>query len=250
MKWFKHDTDCDKSEGLVDMIHKFGWAYYGRWFRLLEIVASKMDETDKCHAEFPIKEWCKLLSISKKLFIGWCMDNDKLRKTKTIINGDLMRIEIPNLLKKRDNHTKNLQATCKKLVSNLPLDVDVDVDVDVTSSSVGTLKVVDVLLSTEGQAKGNDFSKQQQREKDAYDLKDMHQLIEQIVEVTNDGASTSFWQLAIKKLGVPCIESELGALKYQMHKTKIENPAAYLTQMLQSKMREQEGNVATRHPRT
>jgi len=117
MKWFKHDTDAFLSEGVDALIDQEGFAGYGRWNRLLEIVAFKMDETDRCHAEYSIQKWCRLLGLKqKKLTLFLELTENKL-KTKVVCSENIIRIEIPNLLKKRDNYTKNLQVTDKSLVS-------------------------------------------------------------------------------------------------------------------------------------
>ena len=66
MKWFKHETDCDLSEGLNYLIDQEGFAGYGRWWRMIEIIASKMDETDRCSAEYSNKKWGLLLGLKQK----------------------------------------------------------------------------------------------------------------------------------------------------------------------------------------
>ena len=65
MKWFKHDSDAFTSEGVEILIDEFGFAGYGRWNRLLEIVAFKMDETDRCWVEYPVSKWCSLLGLKQ-----------------------------------------------------------------------------------------------------------------------------------------------------------------------------------------
>lgn len=131
MKWFKHETDAIHSEKLTRLQNEFGFEGNGRFWRIMEIVAERMDGSDRCHAELPEKEWLRLLSIRRPLlhryldtissiFDNWQIttDNDK----------QLIRIEIPNLLEKRDNYTTNLQATDKKLTKRSRSRTDVEVD--------------------------------------------------------------------------------------------------------------------------
>ena len=106
MKWFKHDTDCETSEGLSYLISIEGFAGYGRWFRVLEIVASKMDKSDRCHAEFPIQKWCSLLGLKQKKLISFLKLTENKLKTKVVCFDNIIRIEIPNLLNKRDEYSK------------------------------------------------------------------------------------------------------------------------------------------------
>jgi len=117
MKWFKHDTDCDRSEGLSFLIDQEGFSGYGRWFRLLEIVAEKMDKTDRCHAEYSIQKWCSLLGLKQKKLISFLELTENKLKTKVFSYENIIKIEIPNLLNKRDNYTKDFQETSKKLPS-------------------------------------------------------------------------------------------------------------------------------------
>jgi hypothetical protein len=120
MKWFKHETDAICSEKLVCLISEFGFEGYGRFWRIMEIVAERMDESDRCHIELPEKEWLRLLSIRRPLFCRYLAVISSLFDTWRITKDNqtqLIRIEIPNLLEKRDNYTTNLQATNKKLAN-------------------------------------------------------------------------------------------------------------------------------------
>jgi hypothetical protein len=118
MKWFKHETDAIHSEKLTRLVNEFGFQGYGHFWRIMEIVAERMDGSDRFHAELPEKEWLRLLSIRRPLFhrylavIQSLFDNWRITTDKQSL---LVRIEIPNLLDKRDNYTSDLQASSKKL---------------------------------------------------------------------------------------------------------------------------------------
>ena len=129
MKWFKHDADAFLSEGVDALIDAEGFAGYGRWNRILEIVSFKMDETDRCHAEYSIQKWCRLLGLKQKKLISFLELTEKQLKTKVVHSENIIRIEIPNLLKKRDNYTKHLQVPKQPLVS-IDRDIEVDRDID------------------------------------------------------------------------------------------------------------------------
>lgn len=117
MKWFKHDTDAHMSEGIDALINKFGFEGYGRWNRLLEIVASKMDRTDRCHAEYSVQKWCSLLGLKQKKLSSFLELTENKLRTKVVRFDNKIRIEIPNLLKKRDKYTSDLQVKDKLLTS-------------------------------------------------------------------------------------------------------------------------------------
>ena len=145
MKWYKHDTDAFMSEGIDALMDAEGFAGYGRWTRILEIVALKMDETSRCHAEYSIKKWCRLLGLKQKKLISFLELTENQLKTKVVYSENIIRIEIPNLLKKRDNYTKHLQVPKKPLVSK-----DRDKEVDRDKEKKKTKKKKDVWILPDG----------------------------------------------------------------------------------------------------
>ena len=118
MRWFKHEVDAIHSEKLTRLKSEFGFEGYGRYWRIMELVAERMDGSDRCHIELPEKEWLSLLSMRRPLFdrylvvIGLLFDSWRITRDNERL---LIRIEIPNLLEKRDNYTSDLQASSKKL---------------------------------------------------------------------------------------------------------------------------------------
>ena len=107
MKWFKHDTDADDSEGLNVLMDKFGMEGYGRWFRLLETVAKKMERGSlRCHVEYTESKWCEILKTKRKKLDCFLIVIQKHLNTKVKRKGNKLRIECPNLLKKRDEYSE------------------------------------------------------------------------------------------------------------------------------------------------
>ena len=136
MKWFKHETDSMDREKMKMLIHEFGFEGYGWFWRNMEIVAKKMDETGRCHYEQPVSEWCGNLKVKRKklgLFLELIQFQTNI---KVVSSENKLRIEIPNLLKKRDNYTKHLQVADNKNVKKFPLEVDVEVDVEVDKTHI------------------------------------------------------------------------------------------------------------------
>lgn len=126
MKWFRHETDAIHSEKLALLISKFGFEGYGRYWRIMELVAERMDETGKCYLELPEKDWLRYLSVRRPLLHRYLVVICQLFDIKQVTTGLLIRIEIPNLLKKRD------YATLKKRQRGTmsPLEVEVEVEVE------------------------------------------------------------------------------------------------------------------------
>ena len=107
MKWFKHDTDADESEGLDVLIEEFGLEGYGRWFRLLETIGKKMERgSDRCHVTYTETKWCEILKVKRKKLGCFLVVIQKQLKTNVERNGNKLRIECPNLLKKRDEYSE------------------------------------------------------------------------------------------------------------------------------------------------
>jgi hypothetical protein len=144
MKWFKHHSDASSDEFISDLEDRFGLLGYARWWKLLEVIAAQMDETDKCSLEYSWKKWGKFLKTNQnilKTFLKHCENNSKIILTE--VEGKV-KIEIPKLLEIRDNHTKNKQATNKPLASDLALEVEVDKDKEVDKEVDIKHKVRDV----------------------------------------------------------------------------------------------------------
>ena len=136
MKWFKHMTNSHDDEGLAHIIDVYGAKGFGIWWLLLEIIAGQMDKTDKCSVKYPEKRWCKLLGTRKEylrqiltsfadhldIIVRSSSDDPRMNQSSSSIH---LEIKIPNLLKFRDNYTKDLVVTDKFLPS---IEVEVEVE--------------------------------------------------------------------------------------------------------------------------
>jgi len=61
-------------------------------------------------------------------------------------------------------------------------------------------------------------------------------VLSEIIRITGDSKSRTFWIKAIKEIGCSRVEQDLGELKYQTHKEEKRNPGAYLTTLLKQRM--------------
>lgn len=116
MKWFKHQASARNDERIARLEDKAGLEGYGFYFKMLEIVAEVIDGTDRCEVTYSLSRWGRQSNISTKKFmtlVQCCSDVGLMLVQRA---GDDMTVKIPNLLKYRDNHTKNLQAACKQEV--------------------------------------------------------------------------------------------------------------------------------------
>lgn len=92
------------------MIDSFGMEGYGMWWRLLEIVALQMDESDRCHVTFSSQNWAKVFGVSQRKsdkFLSF-LENISLvvLEKNPYSDPNKTTVSIPNLLKFRDEYTK------------------------------------------------------------------------------------------------------------------------------------------------
>jgi hypothetical protein len=114
MKWFKHQSTARNDEKIARLEDKAGLEGYGFYFKVLEIVAEVVDASDKHEVTFSLTRWGRQTNITSKkfLFLSQCCADVGLMSVQRV--DDDITVKIPNLLKYRDNHTKNLQAASKQ----------------------------------------------------------------------------------------------------------------------------------------
>lgn len=115
MKWFKHSCTARDDQKISKLMDELGLEGYGCYMIILEVVGHEMGPTNECFAEFSLKKWGSFVQLSAKKFAKFAQVMAKLSLFHADISENNCRIEIPNLLKYRDNHTKNLQVTNKKV---------------------------------------------------------------------------------------------------------------------------------------
>lgn len=114
MKWFKHQSAARNDEKIARLEDKCGLEGYGFYFKMLEIVAEVIDSTDRCEVTYSMSRWGRQTNVTTKkwLFLSSCCADVGLMIVQRC--NDDITVNIPNLLKYRDNHTKNLQVTSKQ----------------------------------------------------------------------------------------------------------------------------------------
>lgn len=119
MKWFKHMTCSYNDERLSAIVDKLGMEGYGFWWRLLEIVAEKLDETGDCSCSFSAKKWGNFFGFSAKKFEKFVGIFKNSGIFEVEFSENQVTINIHNLLKYRDEwsrkKTKNSGVTPEKL---------------------------------------------------------------------------------------------------------------------------------------
>jgi hypothetical protein len=122
MKWFKHMTIARTDPKLCAFQDREGsLEAYGFYFKIVEIVGAEVDDSGRCSACYSAKNWAKLTCVSATRWLRLSQVAAELQLWSCKNIGETWEICIPNILKHRDNYTKDLQATCKKASVNLPL---------------------------------------------------------------------------------------------------------------------------------
>lgn len=114
MKWFKHLSNARNDERLSRLEDKAGLEGYGFYFKILEIVAEVIDESNRCEVTYSLSRWGRQTNITSKkwLYLSSCCSDVGLMLVQRC--SDDITVKITNLLKFRDNHTRNLQVTSKQ----------------------------------------------------------------------------------------------------------------------------------------
>lgn len=145
MKWFKHQSNARNDERLSRLEDKCGLEGYGFYFKMLEIVAEVIDITDRHEVTYSLSRWGRQANISTKkyLYLVQCCADVGLMLIQR--DADDMTVKIPNLLKYRDNHTKNLQVTNKQDKEE-DKEEDIDKELEKTKAKIPSQKAKAFML--------------------------------------------------------------------------------------------------------
>jgi len=131
MKWFKHMTASGADPKLSSLIDIMGMEGYGLWWKLLEIVGTEMDDTEKCEVTYSLHRWSLLLYCHHHKASKFLVTIESLSLVSVVTMGSNRTVKIPNMLKFRDSHTKNLQAQrASKLPATCKQEVEGEVEGD------------------------------------------------------------------------------------------------------------------------
>ena len=157
MKWFKHYSNAHSHEKIVNIKEKLGLAGYGLYFYLIELISERIDFNEREVSNsltYSLKHWSKLLGTYKQHLSKMLTTLEENFLIQIENKNNLLKITIPNLLNYCDNHSRNLQATNKRLASNLQAD---KIRIDKINNSISKDILVDEInSSTSGSPDIND----------------------------------------------------------------------------------------------
>lgn len=106
MRWFKHLATAANNEKLSRLCDAHGLAGYGFWWRLVEIVAASLDQSNKTWLCFSDRKWAGLVGISTRKFRTLAEFCAELGLFSLRSEAGETRIDIPNLVKFRDEYQR------------------------------------------------------------------------------------------------------------------------------------------------
>lgn len=106
MRWFKHMTCSFNDEKLSAVVDELGMEGYGFWWRILEVVAEKMDENGEYSVSFSPKKWGNFFGFSAKKFENFVRIFQKNTVFDVEFSENQVTVSIPNLLKYRDEWSR------------------------------------------------------------------------------------------------------------------------------------------------
>ena len=143
MKWFKHSCTARDDQKISKLMDELGLEGYGAYMIILEVVAHEMGPQNNCFAEFSLKKWGTFCQVSPKRFAKFAEIMANLLLFDADISEKNCKINIPNLLKYRDNHTKNLQVADKKVSLEKDKDKEKEQDKEKDNKSMAPKVAVD-----------------------------------------------------------------------------------------------------------
>jgi len=108
-----------QNEDGAAIIETMGAEGYGVWWIILEVIASQMDTTDKCSANYSAKKWGSFCGFSAKRFQKVAEKLAEFSSISVKKTGEFLEIECHNLLKYRDEYSKKSGQTPDKVRSKI-----------------------------------------------------------------------------------------------------------------------------------
>ncbi len=139
MRWLKHMTSTWDDEKIAAVVDELGLEGYGFWWRILEIIATQLDENSITSCEYSSKKWGSFFNFSAKKFEKFVkvFQNSGILQAEFFKNS--IRISMPNLLKYRDEWTKKKAKNSGETPDKLrrkESDIESDIEEDIKNPPI------------------------------------------------------------------------------------------------------------------
>lgn len=106
MRWFKHMTKSWNDEKIAMAVELGGLEAYGLYFRLLEIVAGNMEGNCLPVCEYSVKRFARDCNLLSNRFERLLKVLEKCKLVFVTRLEGLLKVEIPNIVKYRDEYSE------------------------------------------------------------------------------------------------------------------------------------------------
>ncbi len=128
MKWFKHMTDSLDDPFIQSLLDKYSHAGYVAWFGLIEIICKEnganLTGNLKISPTF-LKRKLRISEAKLRQVFNYCSTFGKL---SVDFQKEMWVFSFPKILEIKDNYSKDLQVSCKKLSIDAEEDAEADKD--------------------------------------------------------------------------------------------------------------------------
>lgn len=106
MRWFKHLTRTWEDEKITRLVELGGIEAYGFYWRMVEIVAAKIEENSSPDCRHSSKTWARLCNVLANRWLRLAQLSAKCGLFTLDSCEGLFKVEIPTILKYRDEYSK------------------------------------------------------------------------------------------------------------------------------------------------
>lgn len=106
MRWFKHMSESWDDTRLSSVVDAYGLVGYGFWWRLLEVIAGRMDGNEPPEHTLSLKGWSSLFRIYPKTFRKILGIFEISGLVLVAESKSMITVKVPNMLKYRDEWAK------------------------------------------------------------------------------------------------------------------------------------------------
>lgn len=131
LKWYKHFTDSLSDPFIEELMDNFSHAGYVAWFGLIEIICKENGNKLTGKLEISptyLKRKLRISSAKLKQIFNFCATNGKLLFD---FSQEKWIFDFPKVAEIKDNYTKDLQVTSKKLSNHKEVEVEVEAKAEV-----------------------------------------------------------------------------------------------------------------------
>jgi hypothetical protein len=126
MLWFKHLSNASDDDFIEELEEKFGWEGYGRWWKLLEIIAKSMGKNKLPIAKHSWQKWQSFLKGKRSKLSSFLVHCQLRGKIKLHENGNILEIRCDKLLELRDEYSRKSGHSTDNSQDNIAPDTDTD----------------------------------------------------------------------------------------------------------------------------